>query len=218
MLIEYVGHSCFYITNREGVRTIIDPYDNSIGLAPVSKEADVLLITHHHFDHDYAAGVRGRYTLIDKPGVYDVNGVHIEGIELPHDDAGGAERGMSTAYLMVTDGIRVLHMGDVGDIPGDDFLGRIGKIDILMIPVGGNYTIDAGQAVQVMDRIDPNITIPMHYKTTHLKLDISSVHEFMRLVQREYDISRMGSSYLEIDAAGLKKRRRVVLLENSFLG
>jgi L-ascorbate metabolism protein UlaG (beta-lactamase superfamily) len=82
--------------------------------------------------------------------------------------------------------------------------------------VGGFYTTDAAQALEIADRVDANITIPMHYKTTHLRLDIASAHEFMRLVEGQYDISRMGSSFFEIDAAALKKRGRVLLLENSF--
>jgi len=218
MLIEYVGHSCFYIKNKEGVRIIIDPYDNSIGLAPVSREADILLVTHHHYDHDYVDGVRGRYTLIDKPGDYCEQNVVIKGVELPHDASGGSERGKVVAYVIETDGIRILHMGDVGDIPCDDFFASVGKPDILMIPVGGFYTINASQAVQIMERLDANITIPMHYKTTHLKLDISTVHEFIRLVKRHYDVAHLGSSYFDIDAANLKKRGRVLLMENSFLG
>lgn len=216
MIIEYVGHSCFYITNKEGVRIIIDPYDNTLGLAPVKKEADVVLITHHHYDHDYTDGVSGSYTMIDAVGSHLAHGVKITGLQLPHDPDGGEKRGFVVAYVIETDGMRLLHMGDVGDIPDDKFFAAIGKIDVLMIPVGGTYTIDAQQAVQVIDRMQPNVTIPMHYKTTHLKLDIASVHGFLREVKKEYDVSHLGSHIFEITADNLKKRGRVVLMENSF--
>lgn len=218
MFIEYVGHSCFYITNKNCTRILIDPYDNSIGLTPVSKETDILLITHHHYDHDYVDGVKGEYTVIDKAGNYNINDVKITGLVVPHDHSEGKKRGLVVAYIIETDGMRILHMGDVGDIPPESFFDSIGHIDLLMIPVGGNYTIDAEEAVRIMDRIEANITIPMHYKTTYLKLDISTVHEFVTLIKRNYDISRLGSNKFEIDAANLKKRGRVLLMENSFQG
>lgn len=216
MLIEYVGHSCFYLTTKEGVRIIIDPYDNSIGLAPVDKEADIALITHHHYDHDYLGGVHGDFVTIDKPGSYEACGVKVVGVPVFHDDEKGKKRGTVTTYTIETDGMRILHMGDVGEIPDDSFFEQAGKIDILMIPVGGFYTIDAQQAIDIIERLNPNITIPMHYKTTHLTLDIAPVHGFMTLAKKEYDISRLGESKFEITADNLKKRGRILLMENSF--
>ncbi|MDL2237112.1 MBL fold metallo-hydrolase [Christensenellaceae bacterium OttesenSCG-928-K19] len=216
MLIEYVGHACFYIVSEEGTRVIIDPYDNSIGLAPVKKEADIVLITHHHFDHDYFAGVSGEYTMMDKAGEQEICGVSIRGRELPHDDANGSKRGMVVAYSIKMDGMRILHMGDVGAMPDDAFFDWAGKVDILMLPIGGTYTVDAEGAVAIMDRINANIIIPMHYKTTHLTLDIESPHHFTKLAKKNYDVSHLGSSKFEITADRLKKRRRVILMENSF--
>ncbi len=216
MVIEYVGHACFYLTNKNDVRIIIDPYDNTIGLIPVSKEADIALLTHDHYDHNYLDGVHGNYDLIKTPGAHLVRGVKITGTELPHDASGGAERGMVVAYTIETDGMRILHMGDIGIIPPESFFEAAGKIDVLMIPVGGTYTIDAVQAHEIMNRLAPNITIPMHYKTTHLNLDIAPLHGFVTEIKKEYDISRLGSSKFEITADNLKKRDRVLLMENSF--
>ena len=104
-------------------------------------------------------------------------------------------------------------MGDLGCIPDDAFFEKLGSIDILMIPVGGNYTIDACEALAICERIGPNIIIPMHFKTPDSKLDIAPLHEFLEAVGREYDVSHHGKCYLDIDKVSLKKRTRVVVME-----
>ncbi|WP_066645356.1 MBL fold metallo-hydrolase [Christensenella timonensis] len=217
MLIEWIGHSCFYITTQDGKTIMIDPYDNTIGLKVPEKAPDILLITHDHFDHynhEYVDGLKPGYTLIEKPGDNIVDGVKIRGIELDHDEEGGAQRGKVVAYLIETDGMRLLHMGDVGAMPPDSFFEAIGKIDILMIPVGGTYTVDAKGALNIMDRIHPNITIPMHYLTPGLKLDIAGSHDFLaRAASREYDVSRIGGGLFDITSDNLKKRNRIVVME-----
>jgi len=216
MLIEYVGHSCFYIVNSGGTRALTDPYDNSIGLAPVSKSADIVLISHHHQDHDYLAGVRGGYQVFDKPGSYQYKDVAIQGFNVPHDAKGGTERGDNTAFLMETDGIRVLHMGDVGAMPDDSFFESAGRVDVLMVPIGGVFTVDAHGALPIVERLKPNITIPMHYKTTNLKLDIYTAREFKTIVNKKHDVSLLGSSKFEITAEQQKKRPRILFMENSY--
>lgn len=216
MLIEYVGHSCFYIVNKEGQRILTDPYDNTIGLKPVDKEADIVLVSHHHYDHDYVDGVKGNYKLFDKAGDYEFCDVKIHGVELDHDEADGSKRGKVIAFTIETDGMRIMHMGDVGAMPDDSFFENTGHIDILMIPIGGTYTVDAEGALDIMDRLNANINIPMHYKTTHLNLDIASPHEFIRLAKKEYDVSQLGGNTFEITPDSLKKRGRVIILENSY--
>jgi L-ascorbate metabolism protein UlaG (beta-lactamase superfamily) len=104
----------------------------------------------------------------------------------------------------------------VGGVPEDAFFTQVERVDVLMIPVGGTYTIDAEQAVAVIDRLRPNITIPMHYKTTKLKLQIAPVHGFVKLVKKEYDIAHLGANSFEITAGNPKKRGRVLLMENSY--
>ncbi|MEA4853110.1 MAG: MBL fold metallo-hydrolase [Christensenella sp.] len=219
MLIEWIGHSCFYVTTTEGKTIIIDPYDNTIGLAVPQKGADVVLVSHDHFDHrneDYIASLEDGATLIDTIGDFDVCGIKIKGIALDHDEQGGALRGKVIAFLIEADGMRILHMSDVGAMPSDAFFDEIGKIDILMIPVGGVYTVDAKGALNIMDRIQPNITIPMHYLTAGLKLEIASPHDFLaRAANREYDVSRLGGGIFDITADNLKKRRRIVVMECS---
>ncbi len=217
MLIEWIGHSCFYITTQANKTIMIDPYDNTIGLKVPEKTPDILLITHDHFDHynhEYVDGLKHSYTLIDKAGEYSPDGIKIKGIEIDHDEQGGALRGKVIAYLIETDGMRLLHMGDVGAMPAESFFEAIGKIDILMIPVGGTYTVDAKGALNIMDKIQPNITIPIHYLTPGLKLDIVASHDFLaRAASREYDVSRIGGGLFDITSDNLKKRNRIVVME-----
>lgn len=215
MRIEYIGHSCFYFVTEDGTRIIIDPYDCSIGLTPVNREADIALVTHQHYDHNYLDGVHGDYVAIQTSGVHEERGVRVTGFELDHDPDGGALRGKVNAYLIEVDGVRLLHMGDIGTMPPDSFFDALGQIDVLMIPVGGNYTVDAAGAYAICERVNPAYVIPMHYKTTRLKLDIAPVNGFVELATSSYDIVRQGS-VLTIGRNARKKHSRVVLMENSF--
>ncbi len=213
MLIKYIGHSCFCITTKNGTQILIDPYDNTIGLTPVKETADILLITHNHYDHNYKEGVSGDYTQIDKVGEYSLKDVKITGIKVYHDEEQGNLRGEVVAFLIEADGMRLLHAGDIGTMPNDDFFKKVGKVDILFIPIGGTYTFNAKQALAFMDILKPNMTIPMHYLTPCLNLDIVGVHEFLERAGSEYDKSRLGISTFDITADNLKKRGRIIVLE-----
>ena len=220
MLIEWIGHSCFYLTTAEGTTMMIDPYDNTIGLRVPDQEADIVLVTHDHFDHRneaYLKSLKKEHVVIDKPGDYSVCGICVKGIEIDHDEENGALRGKVVAYVIEADGMRLLHMGDVGAMPPDSFFDQIGKIDILMIPIGGYYTVDAKGALNIMDRMHPNITIPMHYLVPGLTLtELAGTHDFLaRAASREYDVSRLGGGVFDITADNLKKRNRIVMMECS---
>lgn len=215
MKLRYIGHACVAIETNEGVRLVIDPYDPSIGLTPVNETADVLMITHGHYDHSYEAGVHGAYERIDTPGTHETHGVKITGIRLPHDKHGGADRGFVTAYLVEADGLRLLHMGDVGGMPDEDFFSSLGRIDVLMIPIGGTYTVDAQGALEISERIAPNLIIPIHFKTNRLKLDIAPAVGFLEKAKYNYDIQRQGD-VLMLNGDTKKKRGRIILMENSF--
>lgn len=216
MRIEYIGHACFYFVTDSGVRVIIDPYDNSLGLTPVSKEADIVLVSHGHHDHNCLDGVRGDYTLVQGPGEFEKDGVRVSGFDIPHDHHGGARRGMVTAYLIEADGASVLHMADVGAMPPQEFFDFLPeRIDVLMIPVGGNYTVDAEEAFEISERISPHAVIPMHYRTTRLKLDVAPVNGFIEIARQGYDIQRQ-LNVLDVPKGVRKKHGRVFVMENSF--
>lgn len=180
MQINWRGQSCFEITaagknNGEKVNIVIDPFDESIGLKLPSLEADILLVTHDHSDHNNIKAVKSSSSqvsdkfgrtgpfLINGPGEYEVKGVFIQGISVYHDKVFGKERGRCAIYTIEAEDIRVCHLADIGQDLTDELIEKIGNVDVLMIPIGGVFTIDARQAVKMMSEIEPKIIIPMHY-------------------------------------------------------
>ena len=128
---------------------------------------------------------------------------------------GGFQRGKAISFIVTAEGIRVMHLSDVGAMPPDDFFEKAGKIDVLMIPVGGVYTVDAKGAFKIMERLSPNITIPMHYMTTNLTFNLNGVHEFIKLASKVRDVSRHVESCIEVTADNLKKRQRIIVMQQS---
>jgi len=184
MTISWYGHSCFKITNQGGHLTIItDPFDKKIGLTPPRASSDIVTISHDHFDHNNAKVIGGEPFLIEGPGEYEVKGIRITGISSYHDKNQGEERGSNTIYLIRVDDIRVCHLGDLGQEKlTDKQLESIGDVDVLMIPVDGVYTINAREAVKIVKQIEPNITIPMHYKLPGLTEKFNDVKDFLKEV------------------------------------
>ena len=213
MVIEWLGHSCFKITLKSGLRILLDPYNGDTGYAPQDVEADIVTISHAHYDHNDLSHVKGNYTVVNMPGVQTFGELTIEGFETWHDHSQGAHRGANIVFLFSVRGIRVCHMGDIGCIPDDELFGKLCGTDILLIPVGGKVTIDAKEALSICERVQPNIIIPMHFKTPDTNLDLAPLHDFLEAVGREYDVSHHGQCYLNIDKASLKKRTRVVVME-----
>jgi len=179
MEITFIGHSCFKIKDKD-VTLVIDPYDPKIGYKLPKLECDILLSTHNHPDHHNIAGVSGYRLLIEGPGEYEANGVFVYGIQVYHDNKDGKERGTNTIYQIDIDGMSLLHLGDLGHELSKETLEKIGDIDVLMIPVGGTYTIDAETASEVISEIEPGIVIPMHYQTDDAQIEkLAGVDKFL---------------------------------------
>ncbi len=185
MQIYWKGHSCFQIlANVEKgnqVKIVTDPFSQDIGLKLPKMEADILLISHGHSDHNNKKGILGNPFLVEGPGEYEVKGVYVEGIFSWHDQKEGKERGQNTIYTIEAEGIKICHLGDFGQKKlTDEQLERIGEVDVLMIPVGGIYTISAKEAIEVLTQIEPKITIPMHYSIPKLKIKLEGVEKFLK--------------------------------------
>jgi len=183
MIINWYGHSCFKITNQGGHLIIItDPFDKKIGLNPPRCSTDIVTVSHQHNNHNNTkiiTGMEGKKPfIINSPGEYEIKGASIVGCRSFHDKE---EKEQNIIYIMEVDKIRICHLGDFGqDKLEDKQVEKIGNVDILMIPVGGNYTIEAKKAVKIVNQIDPSIVIPIHYKLPGLKINLDDVKEFLK--------------------------------------
>lgn len=184
--ITWGGQAYFQIAVSTGKDTqtnlVIDPF-SEIGLRTPTFEADVLLITHDHPDHNNTKATKGTPFLIEGPGEYEVKGIFIQGIPSFHDDAQGKERGKNVIYTIEAEGIRLCHLGDFGQKQlTDEQIEKIGTVDVLMIPVGGVYTIAAADAPKIIGQLEPKIIIPMHYELPKLKFKLDSVEKFLKVM------------------------------------
>lgn len=183
MIITWQGHSCFKIQDKigpDGVTVVTDPFNKEIGLKVPNFEADIVTVSHDHKDHNNVEALRGKPFVIECAGEYDFKGVLIEGIDSYHDDQKGTERGSNIMYRIEIDDISVAHLGDLGDILDNSQIEKLIGTDVLLIPVGGTYTLDAKKAVEVISQIEPRIVIPMHYKTKDLKIDLDVIDKFIK--------------------------------------
>lgn len=185
MVISYLGHSCFKLEGKENSAVLItDPFNKDCGLKIPKMAADIVTVSHSHKDHANTSDVRGIDAVapfvIDMPGEYEVKGVLIYGIPSYHDKKMGAERGNNTIFRIEMAEISFAHLGDLGHILSDNTLEQLEGVDILFVPVGGTYTINAKEASDVISRIEPRIVIPMHYKAKGLSLDICPIDPFLK--------------------------------------
>ena len=190
MHIIWHGQSFFQIQTslNKGEQTTIaiDHFDESTGLKPPSFQADVLLITHDHHDHNNKKAIKGTPFLIEGPGEYEVKEIAIQGIPSFHDEEEGKKRGSNTIYLIEMEEMKVCHLGDFGQKElTEDQLEQIGDIDILMVPVGGEFTLDAKGAAHVISQIEPKIVIPMHYAIPKLKIKLDEVDKFLKEIGKK---------------------------------
>src|SRR3989338_10394123 len=188
MDIKYLGHSAFLIKTKTA-KIVTDPFDpEMVGLKFPKTEADIVTISHQHKDHNQFKNVSGVNSvdplIIDMPGEFEKMRVRIFGFQSFHDKTQGAERGENILYKFESEGISVLHCGDLGVVPEENFLELIGEVDILMVPTGGFYTINSDEAVQLVKIIEPAVVIPMHYQVEKMnpKLaeKLSPVSEFTK--------------------------------------
>jgi len=179
MKIKWLGHSCFLLTSSGGVRVVIDPFNETVGYKVPAVEADIVTTSHDHFDHGYVQAIKGSFKHINKPGRYSERGIEIVGIPTFHDEAQGSKRGKNIVFKFTVDGINVCHCGDLGHVLTAAQAKELGPVDVLLVPVGGFYTIDHDEAAAVVTMLQPAVTIPMHFKTPVVDFPIAGVDKFL---------------------------------------
>lgn len=182
MTLEWMGHACFLMTAADGTRVVTDPYDDSVGIAMLPLEAELVTMSHEHHDHNFTAMLAGSPMIARGLESVQVGGVSVRALAAYHDDAQGALRGKNAIRIFSIDGLKIVHMGDQGCMPPPDVLGEIADADVMLLPVGGLYTVDAQMAAKIVDNSRPRCVVPMHYKTAHCAYPIEGVAPFLRLM------------------------------------
>ncbi len=166
MIITCIGHAKFLIELENGMRLVTDPYDDTCGYPVTPMKADAVLVSHGHHDHNAVETISGYTRVIDEPGVHTLApDVKVTAVQADHDDANGSKRGKTLMFLVEAEGLRVAHLGDLGHMPTEQQTAQLAPVDVLMIPVGGFFTIDASMARDVAGKLQARVILPMHYKT-----------------------------------------------------
>ena len=214
MKVKWVGHACFLLTSEAGVRILTDPYTPGafgLGYRPPAETADIVTVSHEHPDHNNTAAVKGKPEVVRGAGVHRAKGVEIKGVSTSHDEASGSQRGPNTVFCFTLDGVRVCHLGDLGHDLAAGSLAEIGLVDVLLIPVGGNFTIDADLAGRVADRIAPKVVIPMHFNNERCRdFPVAAVDDFRKKRQR---VRTLDASEVEIKKDNLPAETETVVLK-----
>lgn len=210
MEISWLGQSCFKLKGKNAI-VLIDPYDPDFTGLKINKDlsSDVVLVSHDHKDHNFTSNPM----VFDKPGEYEVKGVVITGVNSFHDNSEGSERGVNNIFHLLFDGLDIVHLGDLGQSKlTEEQIAQIGQTDILMVPVGSVYTIDADVASDIVSQLEPKIIIPMHYKIEGLKFELDGVDKFLKEMGAENIVPQ---PKLSISQDKLPEEPQVILLAKS---
>lgn len=187
MILRYYGHAFFSLTLENGTVIAFDPYGAFYDYPQRSIKADLCLVSHHHHDHDGLSCLQPGAVVIDRPGVHaPADGVIVRGISTWHDEVQGAKRGPNTVFIVEAEGLRIAHAGDLGHMPDIRQIKQLANVDVLLLPVGGYYTIDPKTAMEVCRMVQPRVVVPMHYRTEYdSEMPICELRDFLSLLRAE---------------------------------
>ena len=200
MKIKWCGHATFLITSASGTKIVTDPYEpggynGALAYGSIPDEINIAVVSHDHPDHNYVKALKGKPQVVKGTGTKAVSGIEFKGISTYHDTTKGKERGQSTIFCFTIDGVRLCHLGDLGHTLSDKEVTEVGQVDVLMIPVGGFFTIDAKAATEVMHSLKPRLVIPMHVKTAKCSFPITTVEEF---IAGKSNVKKLATSEIEV--------------------
>jgi len=216
MKVRWNGHSSFTITAADGMVIVTDPYEpgafgGGIGYRKIDVRPDIVTISHDHADHNYLDGFSGAYEAVRAPKT--VRGIDFKAVDVFHDGNGGKQRGPNRIFIFTVDGVTVCHLGDLGHVPDAGQVSKIGKVDVLLIPVGGFYTIDHRQATEVVKLLAPRIAIPMHFKTAKCGFPIAPVTEF---TAGKKNVKVLNVDEIELTGDSLPGATEIIVLKHQY--
>ena len=213
MKIRWLGHSCFLITAADGTRIITDPYGvyPDLHYTQIEETAEIVVVSHKHGDH-CGGKVKGNPKQVAGGGKKKVGNIEFKGVDTYHDTSKGSQRGSNTVFCFTVEGIRLCHMGDLGHILAASEVAEIGEVDVLMIPVGGFYTIDAVTASKVCEQVKPRVIIPMHYRNDGCAFSITGVEDFLK---GKGNVKKLNTTDLELKAGQLPLATEIVVLKHA---
>ncbi len=213
MKIKWLGHASFLVTSDNGTRIITDPYEPILGMkyGEIKESADIVTVSHEHGDHNNVAAVQGNPRVLRETKPVEVKGIRFSGVATYHDNSGGSERGSNVIFCFEVDGIKVCHFGDLGHMLSNEQVAGIVNVDIMMIPVGGNFTIDAKTASDIVSMLSPAVVIPMHYKNDRCpEFPIAGVDAF---TGDKTNVTNLEVSEAEFTAGKLPAAPQIVVLK-----
>ena len=215
MKIKYLGHSAFELTLEDGRRIVTDPYESgsyggALAYGPITGTYDYAIVSHGHQDHNCTDVTSRVQEVLEEEGEFDLGGIRVKTIPTFHDTSKGSERGGNLISIIETEGIRIAHLGDLGHPLSPADVPELEGVDVLLVPVGGHFTIDAPTAAGLAEAFKPGIVIPMHFKTDKVDFPIRPVDDFIELVD---DAERNGGSEIEITKKTLSGTGKVIVLE-----
>lgn len=209
ILLQWLGHACFVLKLlASGFTVVIDPFPaERVGYKPIDVKADVVLVSHGHFDHNYIQAVKGNPKVIDKPGKHKIGNLRVIGYKTSH----GPGRGDNIVFIVEAEGLRIAHCGDLGALPSEQEVKSVGRIDVLLVPVGGTFTIDANQAWQLVQMAKPKVVIPMHYRHPQSKISVlAPVDEFLK---GKKNVKHIKGNSVTLSKGKLPKETQIWVLE-----
>lgn len=216
MKVRFLGHAAFLLTASDGTRIVTDPYvpgafGGAITYGPITEPADFVTVSHNHLDHNNAAGVPGEHMTIRSSGPRKAGAVTVTGFDCCHDEHGGRDRGANIIFVFEDSGLRLAHCGDIGHLPTAQ-AHAIGLVNVLLVPVGGHFTIGPAEARKTAELLGARVIIPMHYKTSKTNMPIVGVEEFLK---GQGNVKRAGRSEVELTPATLPDAPTIVVLEHA---
>lgn len=210
MEITWYGHSCFRLVERGLASVVTDPFDSeAVGYEPLKLKADIVTISHDAPGHNFASAVRGASHTINGPGEFEIGGVFITGVQTDGTGKKAAEKPRNTLYVFDYMGINVAHLGDLRSVPTQAEIEALGTVHVALVPVGGGEGLNAAKAAEIVSLLEPNIVVPMHYRTPAVKVELDRLDKFLK----EMGLHEAESApLLKVSKSSLPDETKVVVL------